>query len=65
MTPLHGATGAGYGEGFAANNHRNHPAGFMPAVRYLVEECGADVNARDSGRQHAASQRPPRWVTSS
>ena len=47
MTPLHGATGAGYGEGFAANNHRNHPAGFMPAVRYLVEECGADVNARD------------------
>ena len=47
MTPLHGATGAGYGEGFAANDHRNHPAGFMPAVRYLVEECGADVNARD------------------
>jgi len=47
MSPLHGATGAGYGEGFAANDHRNHPAGFMPAVRYLVEECGADVNARD------------------
>ena len=47
MTPLHGATGAGYGEGFAANDHRNHPAGFMPAVKYLVEECGADVNAID------------------
>ena len=47
MTPLHGATGAGFGEGFAGNDYRNHPAGLMPAVRYLVEECGADVNARD------------------
>ncbi len=48
MTPLHGAAGAGYGEGFAANDHRNHPAGFMPAVKYLVEECGADVDALDA-----------------
>ena len=47
ITPLHAAAGAGYGEGFAANDHRNHPAGFLPAVQYLVEECGADVNARD------------------
>lgn len=47
LSPLHAASGAGYGEGFAANDHRNHPAGFMPAVRYLVEVCGADVNARD------------------
>ncbi len=47
MTPLHAATGAGFGSGFAANDHRNHPAGFMPAVKYLVEECGVDVNARD------------------
>jgi ankyrin repeat protein len=47
LTPLHAATGAGFGEGFAANDHRNHPAGFFPAVKYLVEECGADVNARD------------------
>ena len=23
------------------------PAGFLPAVKYLVEECGAGVNARD------------------
>ena len=45
--PLHAASGAGFGEGFAANDHRNHPAGFLPAVKYLVEECGADVNARD------------------
>ena len=48
MTPLHAAAGAGYGEGFAANDHRNHPAGFMPAVKYLVEECGADVNVVDA-----------------
>jgi ankyrin repeat protein len=47
ITPLHAASGAGFGEGFAANDHRNHPAGFLPAVKYLVEECGADVNARD------------------
>jgi ankyrin repeat protein len=47
LTPLHAASGAGFGEGFAANDYRNHPAGFLPAVKYLVEECGADVNARD------------------
>jgi hypothetical protein len=47
ITPLHAASGAGFGEGFAANDYRNHPAGFLLAVKYLVEECGADVNARD------------------
>ena len=45
--PLHAATGVGYGEGFAANSHRYAPDGWMPAVKYLVEELGADVNARD------------------
>ena len=47
IAPIHAATGAGYGEGFAGNEHRNHPAGFLPAVKFLVEECGADVNAVD------------------
>lgn len=47
ITPLHAATGVGYAEGFAANSHRIHPAGWMPAVTYLVEELGLDVNARD------------------
>ena len=47
VTPLMAATGVGYAEGFAANSHIIHPAGWMPAVRYLVEELGADVNARD------------------
>ena len=45
--PLHAATGIGYGEGFAANSHRYAPTGFMPAIKYLVEEMGADVNAVD------------------
>jgi ankyrin repeat protein len=47
VTPLMAATGVGYAEGFAANSHVIHPAGWMPAVKYLVEELGADVNARD------------------
>jgi ankyrin repeat protein len=37
----------GYGEGFAANSHRYAPTGFLPAIKYLVEELGADVNATD------------------
>lgn len=47
ILPLHAATGVGYGEGFAANSHRYAPTGFMPAIKYLVEEMGADVNAAD------------------
>jgi ankyrin repeat protein len=48
MTPLHAATGAGYLQNYAGNGHRIHPAGWMRGVRYLVEELGADVNARDN-----------------
>lgn len=47
VMPLHAATGVGYGEGFAANSHRYAPTGFMPAIKYLVEEMGADVNGAD------------------
>ena len=47
VTPLMAATGVGYAEGFAANSHRIHPAGWMPAVKYLIEELKADVNAKD------------------
>lgn len=45
--PILAAAGAGYGEGFAANSRRHAPHGMMAAVRYLVEELGADPNARD------------------
>jgi len=47
ILPLHAATGVGYGEGFAANSHRYAPTGFLPAIKFLVEETGADVNAVD------------------
>jgi ankyrin repeat protein len=47
ILPLHAATGVGYGEGFAANSHRYAPTGFLPAIKYLVEEMGADVNGTD------------------
>ena len=46
--PLHAAAGVEYGEGFAGNAHRHAPDGWMPSVRYLVEELGAEVNARDN-----------------
>ena len=45
--PIHAAAGVGYGQGFAGNSHRHAPEGWMPTMRFLVEELGADVNARD------------------
>ena len=51
--PIHAASGAGYGEGFAGNAHRHAPDGWLPAVQYLVDELGADVNARDHGGYNA------------
>ena len=58
--PIHAASGVGYGEGFAANAHRHVPNAWMSTVKYLVEELGADVNARDlngySPVHHAAAR---------
>jgi ankyrin repeat protein len=46
--PIHAASGVGYGQGYAANDHRHVPDAWLPTVKFLVEELGADVNARDS-----------------
>ena len=58
--PIHAAAGVGYGIGFAANFHRHAPEAWLPAVKYLVEELGADPDARDhngySVIHHAASR---------
>ena len=60
VPPIVAAAGVGYGQGFAGNTHRHVPDGWIPAVRYLVEEHGADVNVRDhngySAVHHAAAR---------
>jgi ankyrin repeat protein len=60
VPPLHAAAGAEYGEGFAGNAHRHAPDSWLPAVKYLVEELGMDVNSRDDGGytplHHAAAR---------
>jgi ankyrin repeat protein len=57
---IHAAAGVGYGNGFAGNAHRHAPDGWMPAMKYLVEELHADVNQRDNNGMtplhHAASR---------
>ena len=44
---IHAASGVGYGQGYAANDHRHAPNAWLTTVKFLVEELGADVNARD------------------
>jgi len=58
--PIHAASGVGYTGSRAGNSHRHVTDGWLPTVKYLVEELGADVNARDhdgySAVHHAAAR---------
>ena len=58
--PIHAASGVGYGQSYAGNAHRHVPDNWLAAVKFLVEECGADVNLRDANAytplHHAASR---------
>ncbi|MEO2157774.1 MAG: ankyrin repeat domain-containing protein, partial [bacterium] len=58
--PIHAAAGVGYGEGYAGNAHKHAPNGWLPSVRYLIEELGVPVDQRDfngyTALHHAASR---------
>lgn len=60
VSPIHVVAGAGYGQSWAANAHIHAPGAWLAALRFLVEECGADVNLRDAKAytplHHAASR---------
>ena len=58
--PLHAASGVGFGTSRVAQQHRGVPDGWLPAVRYLVDELGIDPDLRDkdgfNAIHHAAAR---------
>ena len=58
--PLHAAAGVGFGTSRVAQQHRGVPDGWLPAIRYLIEEHGIDPDLRDmdgfSAIHHAAAR---------
>ena len=45
--PLHAASGVGFGTSRVAQQHRAVPDGWLPSMKYLIEELGIDPNLRD------------------
>lgn len=46
--PMHAASGVGFGTSRVAQQHRAVPDGWLPAMKYFVEELGIDPNLRDA-----------------
>lgn len=46
--PMHAASGVGFGTSRVAQQHRSVPDGWLPAMKYFVEELGLDPNIRDA-----------------
>ena len=67
VSPLLAASGVGYGQGYAGNSHRHVPDGWLPAVRFLVEEIAADRHFRDhngyNAIHHAAARGDNKLIT--
>jgi ankyrin repeat protein len=45
--PIHAASGVGFGTSRVAQQHRAVPDGWLPSMKYFIEELGVDPNLRD------------------
>ena len=45
--PMHAASGVGFGTSRVAQQHRSVPDGWLPSMKYFIEELGVDPNLRD------------------
>jgi ankyrin repeat protein len=45
--PMHAASGVGFGTSRVAQQHRSVPDGWLPSMKYFIEELGMDPNVRD------------------
>jgi len=44
---MHAASGVGFGTSRVAQQHRSVPGGWLPSMKYFVDELGIDPNLRD------------------